>query len=62
MAVNISARQLAAPSLVEAIDYILQSHGLAPDCLELEITETALMEDVTMAEKILQRCRSNASR
>jgi len=58
MAVNISARQLADPSLAETIENILQSHNLAPDCLELEITETALMEDVTMALKILQRFRA----
>lgn len=57
MAVNISARQLADPALVETIEHILQSNDLAPDRLELEITETALMEDVTRAMEILQRFR-----
>ncbi|MCL7942611.1 GGDEF domain-containing phosphodiesterase [Marinobacter sp. ATCH36] len=58
MAINISARQLADPSLVEHIRGVLGSHDLAPGCLELEITETALMEDVATALEILEGFRS----
>ncbi|MDL0432786.1 EAL domain-containing protein [Marinobacter sp. TBZ242] len=58
MAINISARQLADPSLVEHIRGVLGSHDLAPGYLELEITETALMEDVATALEILEGFRS----
>lgn len=58
MAINISARQLADPSLVDYIRGVLDSHDLAPGYLELEITETALMEDVATALEILERFRS----
>ena len=43
--VNISARQLENPSLVEDVWAALQVSGLAPDRLFLEITETVLMAD-----------------
>ncbi|MBS3805829.1 MAG: EAL domain-containing protein, partial [Oleiphilaceae bacterium] len=58
MAINISARQLADSSLVEHIRGVLEALDLAPGYLELEITETALMEDVTMALEILEGFRS----
>ncbi|MDK8462310.1 GGDEF domain-containing phosphodiesterase [Marinobacter sp. SS13-12] len=58
MAINISARQLADPSLVGHIRGVLGSHDLAPGYLELEITETALMEDVTAALEVLEGFRS----
>lgn len=46
MAVNLSAAQLASEGLVEMVKGLLQSYGLPPDALELEITESMLMEDV----------------
>ncbi|WP_417530739.1 putative bifunctional diguanylate cyclase/phosphodiesterase [Marinobacter lipolyticus] len=58
MAVNVSARQLTDRSLVEHIASVLEFHNLAPDYLELEITETALMKDVSLALEILEGFRS----
>jgi diguanylate cyclase (GGDEF)-like protein/PAS domain S-box-containing protein len=43
--VNISARQLENPSLVDDVFAALDSSGLAPERLFLEITETVLMAD-----------------
>ena len=45
VAVNVSARQLGDPRLVDAVRSALADSGLAPQRLSLEITESALMED-----------------
>jgi len=45
MAVNLSGRQLAQPDLVELVAGTLAETGLDPGRLELEITESVLMED-----------------
>ncbi|WP_297797541.1 GGDEF domain-containing phosphodiesterase [uncultured Marinobacter sp.] len=58
MAVNVSARQLTDRSLVEHIASVLEFHNLASDYLEVEITETALMKDVSLALEILEGFRS----
>ncbi len=44
VAVNLSARQFRQPELVELIRTILAESGLAPQWLELEITESTLMD------------------
>jgi len=46
MNVNISSRHFLLPSLLNDIKDVLNKVNLAPDHLKLEITETALMEDV----------------
>nr|WP_051331028.1 EAL domain-containing protein [Aneurinibacillus terranovensis] len=43
MAVNLSARQLYQSNLVEKIQLILEETGLSPEYLELEITESIMM-------------------
>ncbi|MEN3113391.1 putative bifunctional diguanylate cyclase/phosphodiesterase [Uliginosibacterium paludis] len=45
MAVNLSARQLPEPGLAERIGEVLNRHRLTPADLELEITESVLMQD-----------------
>ncbi|CCH89177.1 Diguanylate cyclase/phosphodiesterase with PAS/PAC sensor(S) [Modestobacter italicus] len=45
MAVNLSARQLGDPRLIDRVAAVLGRHGLPPQLLVLEITETALMHD-----------------
>ena len=46
ISVNISARQLRAKGLVEAVSQALQGHAVPSHCLELEITEGCLMSDL----------------
>jgi len=46
IAVNLSARQFAQPGLVRDIQRVLEETGLAPTCLEIELTESLVMEDV----------------
>ncbi|MBI3745533.1 MAG: diguanylate cyclase, partial [Chloroflexi bacterium] len=44
MSVNLSPRQFADPGLVASIAEVLRDSGLEPSALELEITETAVMD------------------
>ncbi|WP_430472554.1 sensor domain-containing protein [Zestomonas insulae] len=53
IAVNLSARQFAEGLLAERIAEILGGSGVAPACLELEITESILMRDVDAALQTL---------
>lgn len=46
VAVNLSARQFRQPGLVEKVVAILDETGLDPACLELELTESLVMQDV----------------
>jgi two-component system NtrC family sensor kinase len=46
MAVNISGRQFNQPAFVDMLDDIVKNSGLDPRWLELEITESVIMEDV----------------
>ncbi|MEY2875675.1 MAG: hypothetical protein RLZZ373_3046, partial [Pseudomonadota bacterium] len=47
LAVNVSTRQLHGPQFVEDVQRILSATGLLPGRLELEVTESALAEEVT---------------
>ncbi len=44
VAVNLSGRQFNARNLIPSIERALTNTGLAPDCLEVELTESSLME------------------
>ena len=57
VAVNLSARQLQDPTLVEIVMAALAETGLPPDGLELEITESAVMANFDFAESLLRRLR-----
>ncbi|TJZ74088.1 two-component system response regulator [Chitiniphilus eburneus] len=54
MAVNVSVRQLAQDHLVENVAAVLAETGLAPECLELEITETAIQSIEHSRERLRQ--------
>ncbi len=49
MAVNLSPRQFKDPALVHVITQALQESGLPPQLLELEITESMIMNSVDQA-------------
>ncbi len=53
VAVNLSARQLPELSLSSIVQSALVSSGLAPERLELELTETLMMSDIKLTQKIL---------
>lgn len=54
ISVNLSARQFQKPNLVKTIAQILQETGLEPHCLELEVTESLIMQDRDGAVAILR--------
>jgi EAL domain-containing protein (putative c-di-GMP-specific phosphodiesterase class I) len=51
VSVNISGKHVAQPDFYENIEKTLQETGLNPQCLKLEITESALMENFEMTEQ-----------
>ena len=57
MAVNLSPVQLGCRTLVEDVASALAQSGLDPARLELEITETAMLEDTDATLVILHRLR-----
>jgi diguanylate cyclase (GGDEF)-like protein/PAS domain S-box-containing protein len=57
MAVNLSARQLAAADLVSDVTHALTASGLDPDSLVLEMTETVLVQDAAAAAARLRELR-----
>ena len=48
LSVNISARQLQHPGLVETVAEILEQTGLEPSSLKLELTESLMMHDLDL--------------
>jgi EAL domain-containing protein (putative c-di-GMP-specific phosphodiesterase class I)/GGDEF domain-containing protein len=58
MAVNLSARQFRDPTLNTMILRTLERHRLAPQSLELELTETATMEDAQHTSQLFGELRS----
>ncbi|MEM9192786.1 MAG: EAL domain-containing protein [Myxococcota bacterium] len=53
MAVNLSARQFEGDGLVQVVLDACEKAGISYDCLELEITESLLMKDVSRTVAIL---------
>jgi diguanylate cyclase (GGDEF)-like protein/PAS domain S-box-containing protein len=58
MAVNLSAHQFRQPDIADAVERILAETGLPAAYLELEITESALMDFGEVAEKKLQTLKA----
>ncbi len=57
IAVNLSPVQFRSLALISEVEAALEDSGLAPDRLELEITETVLLRHTEMTLSILQRLR-----
>jgi diguanylate cyclase (GGDEF)-like protein len=53
MAVNLSARQFRQRDLVDMVGQVLRENDLPPSSLELEITESMLMDDLAAAAAVL---------
>lgn len=62
MAVNVSVLELVRPDYVDKVTQIVAAHNLPPHCLELEITESALMESNGLAEGQLDLLRARGFR
>ncbi|MCW2566419.1 MAG: hypothetical protein JWN54_516 [Mycobacterium sp.] len=55
--VNLSPRQLATPDVVARVTRALERSGLEPHRLTVEITETAVLEDIDEAVRVLDRLK-----
>jgi diguanylate cyclase (GGDEF)-like protein/PAS domain S-box-containing protein len=55
ISVNLSAKQIIQPNIVEHVSEILAQTQLKPQCLTLEITETALIEKPDIATDTLKK-------
>jgi diguanylate cyclase (GGDEF)-like protein len=58
LSVNLSARQVAQPNLLELIKTALEKSQLNPHCLKLEITESVVMENAEAAAQMFKQLRS----
>lgn len=62
VAVNISQAQLARRALDQAVTEALQLSGLQGSLLELELTESMLVEDAVQLQQVIHRLRSQGVR
>jgi len=58
MAVNICARQFHDQDLAQTVIRILDETGLAPQHLDLELTESSIMQDLELAASVLNRLKA----
>jgi diguanylate cyclase (GGDEF)-like protein len=58
LAINVSPRQFRQPDLVSRVEEVLRDSGLAPAHLELEITESLLMDNPEENAATLRRLRA----
>lgn len=57
ISVNLSLKQLAQPNFVRRTNRIFRRKGITPDSLELEITESTLMENPERTVRVLRELR-----
>jgi diguanylate cyclase (GGDEF)-like protein/PAS domain S-box-containing protein len=57
MAVNVSPRQLTDENLPCLLANLVQHHGIATECIKLEVTESMLMQDTEQAAAVLRRLK-----
>jgi diguanylate cyclase (GGDEF)-like protein len=62
MAVNLSPRQFADEQLLPDIDEALAASGMSPMLLQLEVTESMVMRNVSRAVKVLDAIQSRGIR
>ncbi|WP_449429178.1 putative bifunctional diguanylate cyclase/phosphodiesterase [Rhodanobacter umsongensis] len=58
LAVNISAQQLQRPGLVDKVAAALRRHAVPPSMLDIEMTESSLMENVAMIRRVLTELKA----
>lgn len=57
IAVNLSALQFQDPDLVSKVAETIKRHGIRPQSIELEITESAIMNDPVEVNKVLNELK-----
>ena len=62
IAVNVSTIQIEVPDFAETVEAILSNTGLTPCRLELEVTESVMLRNSTLALATLQRLKAQGIR
>jgi predicted signal transduction protein with EAL and GGDEF domain len=57
IAVNLSARQLQSATLLGTVERVLTETGLAPGCLDLEVTESLAMRDTDLTSSVMRQLK-----
>jgi diguanylate cyclase (GGDEF)-like protein len=60
--VNISPLQLSQPGFADLVEQVIEDTGLPPGCLELELTESSLLENPQAFENLLHRLKGRGVR
>jgi EAL domain-containing protein (putative c-di-GMP-specific phosphodiesterase class I) len=60
--INVSGRHLTHPAFLDHLDRALESTGIEPARVELELTETILLQDLEMTGRILAGVRERGVR
>ena len=58
IAVNVSAQQLQRPGLVEQVRDAILRHAIPPELLDIELTESSLMENVARVQRTLAELKA----
>jgi diguanylate cyclase (GGDEF)-like protein/PAS domain S-box-containing protein len=58
LSVNLSVKQFNQPDLIEKIASIIRETGLAPQSLKLEITESAVSENIETVAEMMEQIRA----
>ncbi|TDF37379.1 EAL domain-containing response regulator [Alteromonadaceae bacterium M269] len=53
ISINISAGQLTSGSLVDELRMLLEEHDLSAECIELEITETSVVDNIETCQQTI---------
>jgi len=56
ISVNIGARHFLSDSFREDLDRVAAYHGACPMTLELEVTETEALKDLSQAQAVIEKC------
>ncbi|MGE0279446.1 MAG: putative bifunctional diguanylate cyclase/phosphodiesterase [Rhizobiaceae bacterium] len=57
VSVNLSAKDFRDASIIDKVDAALRMTGLAPERLEIEVTETSLLDDKSAARRYVEELR-----
>ena len=58
ISINVSSKQLKEPNFIDELQSILYELRVEPSLIELEVTESVLMDDIQAMSKVLQGVRS----
>lgn len=57
VSVNLSAKRLTDPTLVQSVENIMMSYGVTSDVIGIELTESAMLYDVELARKQMEQLK-----